>query len=84
MVRMLSDPIRSVKSLKGRPLLMLHGKHDRTIPAEQAQRLYDAASEPKELRWYASGHRLPDAAGDDAASWLIRLLGQSHGALTLS
>lgn len=76
MVRMLSDPIRSVRSLKGRPLLMLHGKHDRTIPPEQAQRLYDAATEQKELRWYASGHRLPDAAGDDAALWLVRSLYQ--------
>src|SRR5215212_3341309 len=70
MMRIISDPLRSVKSLKGRPLLMLHGKRDRTITPEQAERLYDAASEPKELRWYESGHVLPPAAGNDAAAWL--------------
>ena len=70
MLRMVSDPLASVKSLSGRPLLMLHGMDDRTIRREQAQRLYDAASEPKELRWYESGHALPPAAADDAAVWL--------------
>jgi uncharacterized protein len=76
MVRMISDPTRSVKQLKGRPLLMLHGRTDRTIPAAQAQRLYDAASQPKELRWYESGHVLPPAAGDDAAAWLAQKFGR--------
>jgi dienelactone hydrolase len=70
MVRMFVDPIKAVRSLKGRPLLMLHGKLDRTISADQAQRLYDAASEPKEIRWYNSGHVLPPAAADAAAKWL--------------
>lgn len=75
MVRMISDPVASVKSLRGRPLLMLHGINDRTIRREQAQQLYDAASEPKELRWYEAGHALPPAAADDAASWLAERLG---------
>lgn len=70
MVRMVVDPLKAVRSLDGRRLLMLHGRFDRTIPAEQAQRLYDAALEPKELRWYNSGHVLPAAAADDAAAWL--------------
>jgi len=71
-VRMISDPLRSAKSLHGRPLLMLHGRYDRTIRPEQAQRFYDAASEPKELRWYNTGHILPPAAADDAAAWLLQ------------
>ena len=75
MLRMVSDPIASVKSLSGRPLLMLHGTNDRTIPRGQAQRLYDAASQPKELRWYESGHALPPAAADAAAVWLAKRLG---------
>jgi predicted esterase len=74
MLRMISDPVTSVKSLGRRPFLMLHGTNDRTIRREQAQRLYDAASEPKELRWYESGHALPPAAADDAAAWLARYL----------
>jgi hypothetical protein len=34
---------------------------------EQAQRLFDAAMEPKELRWYDAGHYLPQPPLDDAA-----------------
>src|SRR5688500_4038157 len=62
MARMVADPLSAVKSLKGRPLLMLHGRSDRTISADQAQRLFDAAPQPKELRWYDAGHVLPAAA----------------------
>ena len=77
MVRMMSDPIRSVKSLNGRPLLMLHGKNDRTIRPDQAQRLFDAASNPKEIRWYDTGHVLPAVAADDAAAWLVENVGHT-------
>jgi uncharacterized protein len=72
MVRMVSDPLRSAAALNGRPLLMLHGRRDRTIAPDQAERLYAAAGQPKELRWYDSGHVLPTAAADDAASWLLK------------
>lgn len=72
MLRMIADPVRSARALSGRPLLMLHGQSDRTIRPEQAQRLYDAASQPKEIRWYDSGHVLPSAAADYAAAWLLR------------
>lgn len=72
MIRMMTDPLKSVRALDGRPLLMLHGKNDRTIPPKQTQRLFDAAQEPKELRWYESGHVLPREAADYAAEWLAR------------
>ena len=72
MLRMVADPVKAARALKGRPLLMLHGRMDRTITAEQAQRLYDGAAQPKELRWYDSGHVLPAAAAEDAAAWLLR------------
>jgi dienelactone hydrolase len=71
MMRMVANPLSSAKSLKGQPLLMLHGKNDRTIRPEQAQRLYDAASEPKQLKWYDSGHALPAPSADDAAKWMV-------------
>ncbi len=74
MVRMFADPLKSARSLKGRPLLMLHGRSDRTIPPQQAQRLFDAAFEPKELRWYDAGHVLPAESADDAAAWLTTIL----------
>lgn len=68
--RLVADPLRAVKHLAGRPLLMVSGRYDRTVQPEQAERLYAAAREPKELRWYDSGHSLPQVAIEDAAEWL--------------
>jgi uncharacterized protein len=70
LVRTIANPLGAVRKLDGRPLLMIHGKRDRTILPAQATRLFDAAAEPKELRWYDAGHWLPDAATHDAAVWL--------------
>jgi hypothetical protein len=38
-----------------------------------AQRLYDAAAEPKSLKWYNSGHLLPERAYHDAADWIASI-----------
>jgi fermentation-respiration switch protein FrsA (DUF1100 family) len=73
-LRLIADPRRAVKRLDGRPLLMVHGRRDTTVRPEQAQRLFDAAMEPKELRWYDAGHYLPAQALDDAARWLVARL----------
>ena len=35
-----------------------------------AKRLYEAAAEPKALKWYNSGHLLPERAYHDAAEWV--------------
>ncbi len=70
-LRLLTDPLRAVRKLDGRPLLMLHGRQDGTVKPDQAQRLFDAAHEPKELRWYDAGHYLPTTALADAAAWLL-------------
>ena len=74
-VRAMADPLRAVRRFDGRPLLMVHGRRDPTVRPEQAQRLFDAALEPKELRWYDAGHYLPPAAIDGAATWLLDALG---------
>ena len=73
-VRTLADPRASVQAFGGRPLLMVSGKRDRTVTPDQARRLFDAALEPKEIRWYDSGHWLPDEASRDAAAWLADTL----------
>jgi hypothetical protein len=70
-VRALADPRRAVRKFDGKPLLMVHGRRDPTVTPAQAQRLFDAALEPKELRWYDAGHYLPARAIDDAAEWLL-------------
>ena len=74
LVRRVADPLRAVGRFHGRPLLMVHGRHDRTVLPAQAERLFDAAGEPKTLRWWDSGHYLPPAAVDGAAAWLADAL----------
>jgi fermentation-respiration switch protein FrsA (DUF1100 family) len=74
LVRSVMDPLRDVRKLDGRPLLMINGRLDRTIRPEQARALFDAASEPKELRWYDGGHWPPQSAIDAVAIWLAETL----------
>jgi uncharacterized protein len=76
-VRAAADPLRAVRKLAGRPLLMVNGRHDRTITPAQAERLYEAAGEPKELHWYQGGHWPPPSAVDYGADWLARCLAGS-------
>lgn len=70
LVRTVADPIRAVRRLAGRPLLMVNGKNDRTIRPSQARALFEAAGEPKEIHWYSGGHWPPAPAIDFAAEWL--------------
>jgi hypothetical protein len=72
--RAVVDPPRAVRKLAGRPLLMIHGKNDRTMRPAQAERLFAAAREPKEIRWWDAGHILPREAIDHAARWLAERL----------
>lgn len=76
LVRTLADPLRAIRRYAGRPLLMVHGRRDRTVSPAQAERLFAAAGEPKAIRWWDSGHHLPDAAIDDAAEWMRSTLGR--------
>jgi fermentation-respiration switch protein FrsA (DUF1100 family) len=72
--RLTADPLHAIKKLRGRPLLMVHGRRDRTVRPEQAERLFAAAAEPKELRWFDAGHYLPARASDEVADWLAARL----------
>ena len=74
LVRGVADPLKAVRRLAGRPLLMTHGRFDRTVQPADADRLFAAASEPKEMRWWNAGHILPAEATDDAAAWLATQL----------
>jgi len=70
LVRAMADPARAVRALAGRPLLMVNGRYDRTVRPEQARALFEAAGEPKEIRWYPGGHWPPQSVIDEAAAWL--------------
>jgi predicted esterase len=74
LIRTVADPVKAVRRLSGRPLLMTHGRLDRTVRPTDADRLFAAAGEPKEMRWWNTGHILPAEAIEDAAEWLARQL----------
>jgi fermentation-respiration switch protein FrsA (DUF1100 family) len=48
------DSARDLATLSPRPVLIIHGRDDRLFPFYHAQRMYDAAEEPKEL-WLIEG-----------------------------
>jgi uncharacterized protein len=73
-VRRAVDPLRAVRKLRGRPLLLVNGRRDTTTRPAQAERLFAYAEEPKELRWYEGGHWPPPAAIDGAAAWTAEQL----------
>jgi uncharacterized protein len=42
-------PVDVIRQIGPRPVLLIHGENDALIPVQNAQRLYDAAQEPKQL-----------------------------------
>jgi pimeloyl-ACP methyl ester carboxylesterase len=78
LLRAAADPLRAVRKLSGRPLLMVNGRYDRTIKAEQAERLFNAAGDPKQIHWYHGGHWPPQPAIDFGARWLAEKLGSGE------
>lgn len=65
-----TDPRLSIQHFAGRPILMLNGRNDWIVSANMTKLLWDAAPQPKEQRWYDSGHLLPAEAYSDAAKWI--------------
>ena len=70
LLRRAVDPLRAVRQLAGRSLLLVNGRRDTTTRPEQAERLFARAEEPKELHWYAGGHWPPESAIEYAAEWM--------------
>jgi fermentation-respiration switch protein FrsA (DUF1100 family) len=53
------NPINHVAFISPRPLLIIHGRHDSTVPVADAHRLYEKAGRPKRLVIVeGAGHRL--------------------------
>jgi fermentation-respiration switch protein FrsA (DUF1100 family) len=74
LVRGLVNPLRAAERLSGRPLLLVNGRRDTTTRPAQAQRLFDAAREPKTMHWYDGGHWPPATAIDATARWVAEAL----------
>ncbi len=70
MVRAVVDPLRAVRRLAGRPLLLVNGRRDTSTRPAQAERLFEAASDPKTMHWYPGGHWPPPASIEATAQWM--------------
>jgi hypothetical protein len=69
------DPINYVPHVAPAALFFQFGKRD-TCPTEQsATRYFQAASEPKSVKWYDTGHAPNDEARHDRALWLQQQVG---------
>jgi fermentation-respiration switch protein FrsA (DUF1100 family) len=68
------DPLNFVGHISPRPLLILHGDFDDSVPPDAARLLWQHAGPPKEMRWYHSGHYLPTAAYLYVVEWLEKHL----------
>ena len=64
------DPRLALAHFAGRPLLMLNARQDYTVTPDMGERLFAAAAEPKEQRWFDCGHHLCDDAYAAAAEWV--------------
>jgi len=71
------DPINFIGRFEGRPLLFCSAKKDELIPKSATDALFDAARNPKEIKWYESGHVLPAFSFmADAKAFFIKILGE--------
>jgi uncharacterized protein len=72
------EPTRYVARIAPRPVLMVNGTGDSLIPRANADALFGAAREPKEMLWLQSEHVQPDeeeligAVSGWLAAWLAR------------
>lgn len=65
------DPVRWIGRAKG-ALLMQNGTRDQLVTRADVLALYNAAPQPKELRWYVADHVLNAQATSDRVQWLLK------------
>jgi dienelactone hydrolase len=69
------DPITHVPNLSPAPVLFQFATDDFHVPRERADEFFGAAKEPREMKWYESGHGLNAEATQDRKVWLKKMLG---------
>ena len=76
-------PLNWIGRISPRPVLIVHGAGDETVPPAHARELYDKAGEPKELAIIEGGEhklRLSEAAVSTTLAWLKKVNGLPGGA----
>jgi len=74
------DALPCASAIAPRPVLMLNGRDDATVPTGAAEELFAALGAPKELRWFATGHRVTAAMLSASLRFFIETLGPVVGA----
>ena len=69
------EPIRFVHRAAPASILFQSARQDYNVPAADAEALHEAASEPRAVRWYDTGHALDAQAHVDQLDWLARAVG---------
>jgi len=69
------DAIHFIGDAVPAALLFQYGRRDEFISEEDALRYFQAASEPKEIRWYDTDHFFNERARQDRIAWLGERLG---------
>lgn len=69
------DTVNFAPDLAPASLLLQGGERDTIVPRAELEELYEAASEPKELRLYDTGHEMSPKAGRERVAWLRQELG---------
>jgi len=69
------DPITHVTNLSPASVLFQFGTDDHHVSKERAEEFFAFAKEPKEIKWYESGHGLNTDATEDRKVWLKKKLG---------
>jgi dienelactone hydrolase len=75
-----TDPLRYAPHAAPSALLFQDGRRDEVVPRSALAALAQAASKPKEVRWYDSGHVPSTKAWKYSAQWLSRHLGLTRKA----
>ena len=69
------ESIRFIANASPTALLMQAGRFDTAVLPADAQTLYDAAPDPKEPRWYDTGHVFDQRAAIEKHDWLHQQIG---------
>ncbi len=64
------DPITHIPDLSPAAVLFQFGTDDPHVPKERAEEFFQAASQPKDIKWYEAGHGLNEDATLDRKNWL--------------
>jgi dienelactone hydrolase len=69
-----TDPLRYIPHAKPSALFFQNGRRDEIVPKPALTALAQAASEPKQVKWYDMSHVPSERAWSDSNRWLLRTL----------